>query len=302
MRIYLVLLFFSLSTSAQLVERVQAQVGEEMISFIDLKNFQKQVRSKVFSSPVFLKPMFKRSQLLNSKNRALDFMITRELLAQLAEKEKLPNVAPAEVEKKLRQLRGSSSHKNFSIRLRGAGLNLKTLREQLLTNLKIDLLLSQFVVSKITVSEQDIESYYFNQNGRSLFNSFEYEFISVQFTESKKSAVLKSLNQNTSGDLEEIAKSLGLEYKNLRLRGEEIQKQLKTELDKLSISQISPFLIIGDSYYILQLKWKHPLISPREQRKKQQIEQALYKKKLAEEIKKWIEEKKAGFSIIRHSL
>ena len=300
--IFCFLFFFSLDLQARVVEKIQAQIGEEMISFIDLKNFQTQLKLALVPSSLLLKQMYKKPHLLKNKKSLLDFMITRNMLSQIAKKENLKEVLKKNIEQQLNRLKGSSSHKNFSKRLKRAGLSLKSLREQILIDLKIDLLLAQFVVSKIAVSEQDIESYHFNKYNQPLFKSFEYEFISVPFAEDKKPAVLKKLSDDAEDDLEDIARSLDLEYKSLKLKEKDIQKQLKKELDKLSVSQISPLLIFGDSYYVLQLQWKYPQISPQEQKKKNQIEKFLYEEKLTKEIRKWIEKKKAGFYITVHSL
>lgn len=293
--VFLLFVFFSPSLFSQIVERVQAEVGGEMISLIDLKDFDIRIREGLLKPSSFLKPIFKKSELLN-------FIVTRNMLFQIAKKEKLPEISKEELENKIRKLRGDSSHKNFSLKLKRAGLNLKSLREQVLIDRSIDLLLSQKFALKTTVSEQDIESYHFHKYSRPLFNRFEYEFISVQMTEDKKPAMLKKLREGKLSDLEEMASELGLSAKSFKLKGEDIQSMLKKELDKLFVSQISPVLLLGGRYYVLQLKWKHPQISPSEQKKKAQIENFLYQKKLNEEIQKWIEEQKTMFSIVQHSL
>ena len=295
------LLLFYLNSQAQIVERVQSQVGEEMVSLIDLKNFQKQLRLNLIIPSLLLTEIYKKSELLKDKNKLLDFMTIREMLFQVAQQEKLPTPSKKNIEKNFLLLKGKASHKEFSGKLKKASLNLKSLKEQILIDLKNNFLLVQFVVPKIIISEQDIESYHFNKHNQSLFKSFKYEFVSVSFTEDKKEAVLKKISDKVLDNLEKIAHSLGLEHKNLKLKDKEIQKTFKKELDKLSVSQISRLLIIGDSYYILQLKWKQPQISSKEQKKKEKIEKFLYKKKLKEEIQKWIEKKKTSFFIIRHS-
>jgi len=296
------LFFFSLSLQSTVVEKTLAQIGEEMVSLIDFKNFRKQMRLKLVPPSLLLKEKYQRTSLLQNKNTLLEFLIDRNILYQTAKKEKLPEAAEKDIEARFHQLKGSVSHKTFATKLKKAGLSPKTLKKQILMDLTNDLLLSQFVISKITISEQDIESYHFNKYNKALFKTFEYEFVSVRFSEDKKEAILKKFLDKDLTDLEKTALSLGLEYKTSRLKQKDIQPVFKKELDKLSVSQISPILIFGDSYYILQLKWKHPKISPDEQKRKNQIEKLLYEKKRKEEIHKWIEEKKASFSIIRHSL
>ena len=87
--VFLFLSSLSLPLQAQIVERVQAQIAEEMISLIDLKNFQRQLRLELVPPSLLLKQLYRRPELLTDKNKLLDFMINRNLLFQIAEKEKL---------------------------------------------------------------------------------------------------------------------------------------------------------------------------------------------------------------------
>ena len=300
--VFFFLSFLSLELHAQIVERVQAQISEEMISLIDLKNFQRQLRLGLVPPSLLLKQLYKKPELLTDKNKLLDFMINRNLLSQMAKKEKLPEIDKKDLEKSLQGLKGSLSKKLFARKLKKAGLELEDLKQQIIMDLKNDRLLSQFVISKITLSEQDLESFHFNRYNTALFTNFEYEFISVSFPENKKKKFLKHLRRKASGSLENLARSLNLEFKTLKLKDKEIHKLFKKELDKLSVSQVSPLLLLGNSYYALQLKWKQPQISPKKQKRKEQIEQILYKKKLRKELQKWIERKKASSSLTYYSL
>ncbi len=295
-------LFLSFNLSGEIVEKIQAQAGEEMISLIDLKNFRRQISSGLLPSSLLAKRAQEKSHFLKDRKKLLDFMIDRSMLYQIAQKEKLPKVSEKAIEAKFQQIKGSDSHKAFARKLKKAGLTSKTLKEQILIGLKNDLLISHWTAPKSAVSEQDIESYHFNKYGRPLFKSFEYEFVSVRFPESHKEAILKKIKLTGFSDLEKAAQALGLEPKISKLKQRDIQPVFKKELDKLSVSQISPLLILGDSYYILQLKWKYPRISPKEQKKKSQIERILFQKRQKEAVQKWIQEKRADFSIIRHSL
>ena len=297
------LFLFSFPSQAQIVERVQAQIGKEMISFIDLKRFKKQLRLGLVSPSLLLKHLYKRGELLKDNNKLLDFMILREMLFQIAKKEKeLPEIPKKEIENMVITLQGSLSKKRFARRLKRGKLNRESLKRQILIDLTNDWLLSRFVLPKAMTSKQDIESYHFNKYKKPLFKHFEYEFVSVSFTEDKKTVVYKKLKDKKADNLEKIALLLGLEHKTLKLKDEDIQSLFKAELEKLSVSQISPLLVIGDTYYILQLKWKQAQISPAEQQKKEKIEQTLYQTKLKKEMQQWITEQRASFPIIRHSL
>ena len=298
---FFLLFFFSLNLQANVVEKVQAQAGEKMISLIDLKNFKAQLLSNLVPPSILLRHMGGKALLLKDEKKLLDFMIYRYMIYQIAQKETLKEPPKQTVQKALHQLKGSASHKEFSRKLSRSGLSLKSLKKQIHMDLKSDQWLNQNLISKIIISEQDIESYHFNRYNKPLFKSFEYEFVSVSFSEDKKPDVLKKLTAKAD-NLEEMAQSLGLESKSLKLKDKDIQQVFKRELKKLSVSQISPVLIFGGSYYILQLQWKQAQISPSEQKKRRQIEATLYTNKLKAEIQKWIEEKEADFFIIRHPL
>ena len=295
------LVLFSFNLPASLVESLRAQVGEEAISQKDLDNFKLQLKQKLIPPSLLLKSLYSPSQLLKSEKLRLQFMIETRMLSQLAEQEKLP-FDEIRLNKELKALQGSLSKQQFSNKLKRAGLNLESLKQSLKTNLQIELLLSQFVLSKITVSDQDIESYHFKKYKKPLFKVFEYEFTSLPFPENKKSQVLKFRQESPFKSLEELSQSLNLEYKTSRLKEDQISKMFKKELDKLSVSQFSPLLFSGDSYYLLQLKWKAPFISPQEKRKKDQIEKLIFDKKLKQELRQWIEEQKSQVFIKQISL
>ena len=275
---------------AELVEKTLAQVGDDMISLIELKAFKKQIQQGLIWTSLINLSIFNSKKLLSDRKQLLEFMICRRMLFKLAEKEK---ISLKRVEKIFNQAKGKSSHSLFAKRLKKAGLDVKLLKQEIIKDLKINALITKTIASRVTVSKRDVESWYFNKFGKPLFKSFEYEFSFVKFSEKDKNRVLKKMSREGEKDLKKWSQDLNLEFKSSRLKEEDIEQQFKKELKKLSVSQISPLLLIGDSYYVLQLNWKYPLISPKEQKQKAQIEQKLYQQKLEEETIKWIEEKKA---------
>ena len=136
--IFFCLFFFSLNLQSKVVENIQVQIGEEMISLIDFKNFRKQVNLNLVPSSLLLEELYQRTELLKDKNKLLDFMINRNILYQTAKKEKLPEISEKDIEAKFRQLKDSASHKTFARKLKMAGLTPKTLKEQILIDLTND--------------------------------------------------------------------------------------------------------------------------------------------------------------------
>ena len=293
----------AVSPQGTVVEKVLVQIGERMISLIDLKNFQKQLKLGLVPSSLLLQNSHKKSRLLKDKKLLLAFMTTRDVLYQTAQKEENPLTPSSEdVEKALARLRGALSHKKFAARLKAGGLSLKSLRELVTVDLTNDALLSRFVLPRLMVSEKEIEARHFKQYRRSLFRNFEYDFVSVRFSEDKKSRVLKTLAEQPPSQLEDMAGRFHLETKNMRLKDRDIHKLFKTELKKLSVSQISPVILLGGNYYILQLKWKTPIISPKEKNIRDRLAKQIHKEKLKAEILQWVREKQAGFFIKQHAI
>ena len=292
--------FFNLQLQARPVESLKAQVGEEILTQMDLKNFKSQLKNK--TRPLsLLQTFYNSSQLLKNEKLRLKFLIERNLILQLAEKQKLA-VDSTKIEKELRAFLQKtypkiSLAKNL-IKIKKVGsVDLSLARKTLKENLQINQILSQSVFSKVSVSDQDIESYHFAKYKKALSKVFEYEFSSLSFPESKKNMVLKAREAKPLESLEELSKKLGLEYKKSRLQEGQINQAFKTELDKLSVSQVSPLVLVGGTYFLLELKWKSALISPKEQEKKAKIEKSLYDQKLKQVYKEWIEEQKSQFFI-----
>lgn len=292
------LLFFPPDkSSAERVEKIHAQVGSEIITQSDLKKFRSLISMNLMPPSFLLKEVYGKNQLLKNRKKLLEFLVLRHKLYDLAIKKNLPEIPEKGVERQIDKIRGKRSPKTFKQRLRQAGLTSSFLKKQVLIDSRGDSLLLQSVLSKVSVFEEEIESRYFNKHQKALFKNFEYEFVSLSFSEEQKSAVLQMLNSGIK-ELKDLAQALKLETKTFQLKDREIQELFKKELEKLSISQMSPVLFAGDSYYILELKWKKPIIRPGEEAKKIKIEQALYQQKRQEGLRQWIREQKKDFFMV----
>ena len=299
--VFILLFFFSLNSMSRLVESLKAQVGGEAVTQSDLNNFKLQLKQKLNPSSLLLKTLYSPSQLLKNKPLLLQFMIEKSMLSQLAA-QKEPPLNKNLLNKELKSLQGGLSKKSFSQKLKRAGMTIESLKQEIKESMQIDFLLNQSVLSKVTISNQDIESYHFIKYRSPLFKVFEYEFSSLAFPESKKDQIIAYRQKKPFKSLEELSKALSLEFKNSRLKEGQISPVFKKELDRLSVSQFSPLLLLEDSYYLLQLKWKAPLISPKEKRKRDKIEQLLFEKKLEQEMRQWIDKQKSLFFIKEISL
>ena len=301
------LLIFSLPASAKLLEKISAQAGDEIISLIDLTNFRTQLNEGLIPSSFLLDSLYEGpSKLLKNQSEHLNYLVDWTLIQQkISAGENLEKISADKLSQELKKIQRGFSPAQFLRKLRRAGFtSLQSYKSFLRKNQQINLFLIKKLLPKAVFSDQEIESAFFEAYKKKLFYHFEYEFLSVSFNKDKKEPALKALKQKSSSkDLETLAKSLGLNSKLSQLKASEIDPNIKKELDRLSISQISPLLFIDSSYYLLQLRWKTPLIDPKDNQKKAEIEKKLIQEKLKQELKQWIQtEKSQSFVKITASL
>ena len=219
---FYVLFLFCCYSHSKVVEKTQAVINEQMISLLDLKNFEQQLRLDLAPPDLLIGSLYNKSELLKDRRLLLDYMVKRNLLFQLAEDKEIPNPSSSAVNKVIEDLKGDLSKENFYKKLNQTGLDIESLKKSIVVSLRNKKLLTRFVVSQIRVSEQEIETYYFSKHKKSLFKNFEYEFVSVYFKEDQKPEVIKVIKEGVTS-LEDMAQSLSLDHKALRLKDRDIQ-------------------------------------------------------------------------------
>ena len=324
MKLFLFLLFFSTPCSALLLEKVQAQVGANIISQIDVEQLQTREQLNLLPSTVLLDSLYKNkdfhqensylfssvmsSQKISQKNPAqkqkpsslaVNYLIVRELLWQEYNKPPSPTQASMrfdnpDISQTFKEKQGKRTSTQFKAVLKTAGFNSSFEYQSFLKQEKIiDLFVMNLFASKTNISNRELEAAFFKTYKRKLFSNYEYEFLLVSFTEDEKQAILNSLEKKEHlKDFSQWASSLDLSVKKSKLKSHEIEKTIRPELDKLSISQVSPLLFINSSYHLLQLKWKEALTDSKDQAKKSLLEKELANQKLLQELAHWIQNKK----------
>ena len=292
---------FSLTLSfpgqALLVEKVIVRVGEDMISLMDLKLYRRQLARNVLPETLLFK-LTSRRVLLSQKDRLLEFMVSKKILENLV-KELEFQPSEKQVQRVIKKIKGRLKEKAFAQRLSQNGLSLKKLRGKVALALKIDFLLSQEVVSRIIVSENDINSYYFNKWGKSLFKHYEYDITSLSFPRTdegvKKAREARKAYESMSVD--EISRTFSGQLKTSQLKTGEMQEVVEKALAALSVSDMTDPIPMGDHLYLFRLNWKTPLLTRAAEKTKARIHKTLFEKELREALKKWLEEKKTDFSV-----
>ena len=281
-------LFFVWPGKAKLVDKIVQPIGEKPLSLSELDQFQSLIQLDLLP-PSLLSEQYTRTCLIKSRACLLDFLSLRNLLSQLPERKQLPEISDQEIESALKKLKGDLSDKAFLKKLKRAGLSLSSLKKEIAQDLQNHYFLqTRFSFSGLSPTDADLDSL-----DPDIFNNFEYEFVSLSFSESQKPAILKGLKKGLGGEsLKAFASKFGLKTKKFKLMEHELGADFRQALKKLSISQISPLLYIGESYYLLQLKWKSGFA--KNQAKKAQLEEKLFKQKQGRALSRWMEKKQAS--------
>lgn len=287
--------------SSRLVEATKATIGEKVITRSEVVLFQKQLKVGLIPDSILFK-VFSKKQMIYKQKTALDFMVTQETLFKESEAKEIPELE-SQIQKTIRSIKKRSSDKTFAKKLSIYGLNLKSLRKMVEKSVKNDFLISESVLPKTSVTEADIDSYYFNKYKKKLFRHFQYEFSAVVFSNNKlgKQKAKTFLTKLETLPFKLASKEMGLNLKVSTLKDVEINKNMKQALEGLFVSQVSKPLLLGADLFILKLNWKQAYLLPSEEKTKKKIQTNLLDSNLKRELKQWIKKQKTRFLVQIHS-
>lgn len=297
----LLFLFCTFTASPSgLEEKIVGRVGEEFISLSSFRLYKK----KLGAGLVYKTALFKLESiksLLSDDKKLLSFMTKDLMLDQIASKLNL-EPSSAHLESSVKSIQKNLSHTAFAKKLSKYNYSLKALKVQIHKDLKKDLSIRQAVFSKIKISEDDINSYYFGKKGVPLYTSFLYDVSFVSFPKTsdglKKAKEILSSIKKTS--FKRATHRLSVERKSLKTS--QLDPSMEKALKHLSISKTSTLTPIQNRMYIFKLNWKTPVLSASKEKDKQKYEALLFEKELKKELKKWLINQKKNFFITTNSL
>ena len=292
------LLLYSFSPYSQTVEKTLAVIEGEMISLMDLKEARQRLM-KGFMEESMILPLFDKSQLQKKDSTLLQFLIYEKLLDISVQTNSL-EISDLQLRKELNnkiKKRGLSK-KAFSRQLVKSHFTSSSYKEFLKKSMLRKILIQREIIEKIRISDTDINEYAIQTQGKALFTSFEYELTYLLFPltkEGKKKA--KKTFELISKDPVSFEKWQPEErgetkntLKNIKLST--LHPSIKEKIKKISIGQVSSVLPLATGYHIFKVLWKTPIITERNQKRKEKLAVELSKKKFKEKLKNWLEEKK----------
>ena len=286
------------SSSFRLVEKILLPLGEEIITLSEQNQLERELRANLVP-PNLLLEIFPKKTLLSDKEALFNFLIAQKVI-DLSLKEEHA-VAPEEkqIEDQLSRLKASLSSTAFIRKLHKHSLNIRKMKAKTLQFMKRDFFLTTEFAAKIVVSDSDINGYFFNTKGKSLFHVFEYEFSFLSFPQSKEGLkkARKTFQAVPVSSFEDLSKQAGVRFEKHRLKSYEMSPAMEKALKNLSVSQTSPLTPIGNQVYIFRLNWKAPVFTPDQERERRRIHSLLLKKEMIREFHKWLKEEKSRYSL-----
>ncbi len=304
------LLCFCFTTTGKIVEKTLATVNGEMITLLDLKETQERIKNG-FMDHFTIFSLFKKRELLKDNKKILKYLIYEKLIDNAIDKqENKLEINNTQIQSEIKNVRKQSglSQKAFSKRLVKNNFTASSYKIFLKKELLRKQLIQMKVIEKVRISDQDLNDYAVKTQGKALFSSFEYELDYLLFPLTKngrKAAdethklLLKDTELfdkwNIKGTGKAKKESLGT--KTLSAIHPSIQNNIKD----LSIGQYSKVLSLPTGHHIFKLIWKVPIITNKNQKKKQTIFSQLSLKLFKQELQNWLNKKQESAFIQNHS-
>ena len=180
----------------------QIAPGPDVWAVVDGKQIMRQDVEKIFRSRVNADaPAPSQEEALSLKLGILDELINSEILLERANKMNLV-ASDAEVDEKFTESKSPYTEEEFQKKLQETGLTVDDLRNDIRRQLSIQKLLNREVVSKISITEQDVTDFY-NKN-RAQFNVVEprYHIAEIVITARPDPTVYNRKNDKAQNEAE----------------------------------------------------------------------------------------------------
>lgn len=207
------LVLAALGVCALVACRQEIAPGSDVWAVADGKQIMRQDVEKVFRTRVSPDaPAPSQETALSLKLQILDELINSEILLERANKMNLV-ATDAEVDEKFTESKSPYTEEEFQKKLQESGITVDDLRSDIRRQLSIQKLLNREVVSKISISEQDVTDFY--NGNRAQFNVVEprYHIAQIVITPRPDPNVYNRKNDKAKNEAEAGRKAAMLAQK-----------------------------------------------------------------------------------------
>ncbi len=299
-------LFFnllSLTSQAEVVEKIVAIVNDEIITLTDLHKYQARLKSGVMMDDLLTQGASSKEYLAD-QNKLIALLIDERIIDSEVKKQSL-SVTIERVEKEIRGItkNNNMSRNQLKQTLQGQGIDFAEYQNMIKTRLERQALIEKNLTSKIQISDEEIQNYSGNKNSPNQLA--EYTIAHIMFKHKKgKDAEIKKRAQTVLQKLKggESFESLANDFSEDpnftkggllgTFRQGEMLKEFEAPLKALKVGEVSPLVKTKIGYHILRLNDKKSIANPVAEGEKEKIRAQLSQKAFQKQFRIWLDQRK----------
>lgn len=306
----LMLAVFSLTTlatasaSATVIERIIATVNDSIITQTDMDKFADQLKGGGLTDDLLIPDEETKKAILGDRKKLLDVMIDEKVIDSEVRRQDL-TVSIERVEQEIRSVakRNNLSRDALKAAIQERGVKFSDYQDFIKRGLERQSLIEKAIVSKIKISEDDVQATFLAQSGSRGEDAFEYTLAHIFFTPQKGGAakareraqfVLSKLREGSSFE------TLASEYSEDpnfsaggvlgTFRTGEILKEFERAAQKLQPNETSGIIETKTGLHIIKVLRKKLIPDPRLDGAKDKIRNQLYEKAYKKQFQSWLEQ------------
>lgn len=295
---------FSFTASADVIERIVATVNDSIITQTDMDKFSDQLKSGGLTDDLLIPDEEAKKGILSDRTKLLNVMIDEKVIDSEVRKQDL-SVSIERVEQEVRSIakRNNLSRDALKAAIQERGVKFSDYQDFIKRGLERQSLIEKAIVSKIKISEDDVQATYLAQSGNRGEDAFEYTLAQIFFTPQKGGAakareraqfVLSKLREGNSFE------TLAGEYSEDpnfsaggvlgTFRTGEILKEFERAAQKLQPNETSGIIETKSGFHIIKVLRKKLIPDPRLEGAKDKIRNQLYEKAYKKQFHGWLEQ------------
>lgn len=306
MKSFLLIILFSISSYAEIIERVSAIVNNEVVTETELKAFSKRLEKTQFFVDEILLQGKTSSDLIKIKEDQLNYVINEKLLDSEVKRLNL-SVTIERVEQEIRELakRNGVTRTDLIGAIKQQGISVSEYQDFIKSKIERQSLIESEITSKIRVNDEDILSAYLQNNPSSSSGVYEYTIAHIYFNPKKggpdaalarAEVVEKKLKNGESFDVLSEQHSEDSNFTAGGLLGSfkagEFAKEMEDAVSRVAPGQTTSVVKSKAGFHILKLLSKKIVADPKFEKEKEKIRAQLFDKAFQKHFKNWLQAKR----------
>ncbi len=304
-QIVFLVLFFSLWTRAELVDRIVAIVNTEIVTESDLRSFSKKLSQNGMIDDLLL--LGETSATLQANRKAqLNYLINERLLESEIKRLNL-SVTVERVEQEIRDIakRNRVGRAELLEAIKGQGIPVSEYQSFIKTRVERQSLIENEVSSKIRVADEDVLAQYMRAHPESNTGSFEYTLAHILLNP-KKGGVERAqeradlaLSKVKGGESFETVAEQFSEDPNFTtggllgtFRAGEFSKELEAAVQNLAVGELTGVVKSRAGLHIVKVIAKKVITDPAFEKEREKIRSEIFEKAFQKNFQVWLENKR----------